>query len=86
MGLDMLADGEAFSANDDSDTVTDAAQNSITEVLRSAVITLTPTWVNNDLMVLTIGRLGTNGSDTLAGDAYFVGLKVEYTVNKPNQN
>lgn len=84
--VDMLADGEAFSAFDDTDTVIDAAQNSITEVLRSGVITLTPTWVNNDIMVLRVGRLGTNGSDTLAGTANFVGVKMEYTTNKPNQD
>lgn len=85
IGLDMLADGEAYSANDDTDTVTDAAQNSITEVLRTAAITLTPTWVAGDLMRLIVGRLGTNGSDTLAGVANFIGVKMEYTTNKNTQ-
>lgn len=86
LAVDMLADGEASGGFDDNDTVVDAAQDSVTEVLRTGLITLTPTWTKDDLMVLRVGRLGTNGSDTLAGTARLVGVKVVYNTNKMNQS
>ncbi len=58
-----------------SDTVTAAAQNILTISLSTLVFT--PSLVNY-LLRFTVERLGTDGSDSLANDAGFVGLELRY--------
>jgi hypothetical protein len=47
----------------------------------SSALTLSGSPAENDLACLRIGREATDGSDTLAVDAYLIGVKIFYTIN-----
>jgi hypothetical protein len=42
------------------------------------------TQIENDLLALLAGRIATDASDTMAVDAFLIGVKIFYTTNAPN--
>jgi hypothetical protein len=67
-------------------SVTDAGgtTNDLYIADESSALTISNTPAENDLVCFRIGRDATNGSDTLAVDAYLIGIKILYTTNAGN--
>lgn len=60
-------------------TVTDSPNTPARNMNVTGALSLGTPAAASDMMLIGVGRLGDNGSDTMAGDAYFWGIRIDYT-------
>jgi hypothetical protein len=72
-----IGDGGTWDSTWTETTGTDTVKGT-TEQLNAAAIVITSPWVAGDTGQVRIRRLGSNGSDTMAGDAKCVAVKLSW--------